>query len=110
MVSWSDRRKYRDASGYCYIDFANSRLVFTKQPSSAQAVEFDYHGAQTALASGESPWFPEEYHDAIYHLMCVDSFVIQQSPKAKSYKSENEEMAETIINNMKYWNSQLIQM
>lgn len=110
VVSWSDRRRYRDESGFAYIDFANSRLYFTKQPSGAYSVEFDYHAQQTALATGDTPWFPEEFHDLIYHMMCADDYVIQQSDKAKSYKSENEKMAKDYMERMVYWNSQLVQI
>jgi len=109
VVSWSDRRQYRDADGYAYIDFANSRLYFTKQPASALSYEFDYHAFPTALAGGDSPWFPSAYHDVIYHGMCIDSFVIQQSDKAKSYKKENEDMYQSYMDQLAYWNAQLIQ-
>ena len=109
VVSWSDRRQYRDADGYAYVDFANSRLYFTLQPASAEAYEFDYHEFPAALAGGESPWFPSQLHDVIYHGMCVDDFVIQQSDKAKSYKNEHEKMYTQYIDDMAYWNAQLIQ-
>ena len=110
VISWSDRRSYRNQSGYCYVDFANSRLYFTKQPASALATEFDYHAQQTALTDNDSPVFPAEYHDAIYHYMVAEDFAIQQSDKAKSYAKENIQMAEAIIDDMKYWNSELVQI
>lgn len=110
VISWSDRRQYRDNEGYAYIDFANSRLYFTKQPTVAEAVEYDYHAQQTALTSGQSPWFPEEFHDMIYHMMTGDDFVIQQSDKAKSYRDENLKIADEYMKRMEYWNSQLVQM
>jgi hypothetical protein len=109
VVSWSDRRQYRDAEGYAYVDFANSRLYFTKQPTSALSYEFDYHAFPTALANGDSPWFPEQFHDVIYHGMCVDSFVMQQSDKAKSYAKENQQMYQEYLDKMAFWNAQLIQ-
>lgn len=109
VVNWSDRRQYRDADGYAYIDFANSRLYFTLQPVSAEAYEFDYIATPTALAGGDSPWFPERFHDVIYHGMCVDSFIIQQSDKAKSYADEHEAKYKEYLDDMAYWNSQLIQ-
>lgn len=109
VVSWSDRRQYRDADGYAYVDFANLRLYMTLQPSSALAYEFDYHSFPTALAGGDSPWFPDQFHDVIYHGMCADSFVIQQSDKAKSYQKENEKMYKEYMDMMAYWNAQLIQ-
>lgn len=110
VVSWSDRRHYRDADGYAYIDFANGRLYFTKQPAVAESVEYDYHAQMPALGNNDSPWFPAEFHDAIYHLMCVDDFIIQQSDKAKSYASDNQKAADKILESMAYWNSQLVQI
>jgi hypothetical protein len=110
VVSWSDRRKYRNSEGYAYIDFPNSRLEFTKQPTVVEAVEFDYHAQQADLTSGDTPWFPVEYHDALFHFMAADDFIIQQSPKAKSYREENLNSAVDILNNAKYWNSQLVQI
>lgn len=107
VVSWSDRRQYRQDSK-AYIDFANSRLYFTKQPTVAESVEFDYHAQQTALTDNDSPWFPEEYHDVLYHMMVSDDFIIQQSDKAKSYKSENDKIAKDYLEQMAWWNSQLV--
>lgn len=110
VVSWSDRRQYRNQNGYCYIDYGNSRLVFTKQPTQTKAIEFDYHKQMPALASGESPWFPAEFHDMLYHYMVSDDFMIQHSDKAKSYQKENWGAAEDIKERMAYWNAQLVQM
>lgn len=109
VVNWSDRRQYRDADGICYIDFANSRLYFAKQPASALAYEFDYHATPVALADGDSPWFPEQFHDVIYHGMCVDSFMIQQSDKAKSYAKEHQQQYQAYMDSMAFWNANLIQ-
>lgn len=110
VVSMGDRRQYRDVDGYCYVDIVNSRLYFTKQPTVAEAYEFDYSYIPTALASGDSPAFPARFHDLLYHMMCVDSFVMQQSDKAKSYAAENKQLAGDIMDQMVYWNAQLIQM
>lgn len=110
VVSWSDRRRYRNSDGYAYIDIANSRLYFTKQPTAAEAVEYDYHAQATALTDSDSPWFPAEYHDWLYHRMVSDDYMIQQSPKAKSYAAENRAAAEEIMQNAKFWNAQLVQI
>lgn len=109
VVSWSDRRQYRNQDGYCYLDIPNSRLYFTLQPTGAWSYEFDYKSFPTALASGDSPAFPSQFHDIIYHGMCSDDFVIQQSDKAKSYKAENEEKFSILKNQMALWNANLIQ-
>ena len=109
VVSWSDRRQYRQ-SNKAFIDFANSRLVFTVQPTVAESVEYDYHAQASVLTDGLSPWFPAEFHDAIYHYMVADDFSIQHSDKAKSYAKENWRDAEDIMADMKYWNAQLVQI
>lgn len=110
VVSWSDRRQYRDVENYAYVDFANSRLYFTKQPTVVEAVEYDYHAQQAALSNSESPWFPAEFHDMLYHFMVSDDFMIQHSDKAKSYASENWAAGNAILERMYYWNAQLVQM
>lgn len=110
VVSWSDRRQYRDNEGYAYIDVGNNRLYFTKQPTVAEAVEYDYHKQMPALSGSEEPWFPAEYHDALYHMMVVDDYMIQQSPKAKTYFNENMAAYGEILNSMKWWNAQLVQI
>lgn len=110
VVSWSDRRQYRNQSGYAYIDIVNGRLYFTEQPTVAEAVEYDYHSSMTALTDNDSPWFPSEFHPVLFHEMVVDDFIIQQSDKAKSYAGENKQLAQKYYGNMEYWNASLIQM
>lgn len=110
VVSWSDRRQYRNSEGYAYIDIGTSRLYFTKTPTVSELVEYDYHKQMTALTDNDSPWFPAEYHDVLYHMMVSDDYVIQQSDKAKSYKSENDKMAKDYMEGLAYWNANLVQI
>jgi len=110
VVSWSDRRQYRTHSNKAYIDFSNSRLYFTVQPTVAEAVEFDYHAQQTALTDSDSPAFPEEFHDILVHMIVADDFAIQASDKAKSYRSDNMKLAQDGLDAMAYWNSNLVQI
>lgn len=109
VVSWSDRRQYRNRDGYCYVDIVNSRLVFALQPTGAWLYEFDYKAYPTALALTDTPAFPSGYHDVIYHGMCVDEFIIQQSDKAKSYLAENQAKFTKWFTDLAYWNANLIQ-
>lgn len=108
VVSWSDRRQYRNNPNYAWIDFANGNLEFGAAVN--DIVEYDYHGQKASLGLEESPWFPAEYHDALYHMMVSDDYMIQQSPKSKSYARENRAAAEDILNRMKFWNAQLTQL
>lgn len=110
VVSWSDRRQYRNQNGYAYIDVANSRLYFTEQPTIAESYEFDYHSAMPKLELADSPWFPAEFHAILFHEMVSDDYIIQQSNKAESYQQENKALAETYYRNMEWYNAHLIQM
>ena len=110
VVSWSDRRQYRDNANVAWVDIPNSRLYFAKQPTAADAVEYDYHRIMPELLTSESAWFPSSYHDIIYHGMCVDDFIIQQSDKAKSYQKEHEKQYQSYMEMLAYWNAGLIQM
>jgi hypothetical protein len=110
VINFSDRRQYRNQSGYAYIDIVNSRLYFTKQPTTANAIEYDYCKVPAALTGSGSPVFPARFHDILYHLMVTDGFIIQQSEKAKSYAGENMERAEQIKQQMAFWNAQLVQI
>lgn len=110
VVSWSDRRQYRESGQHAYIDYPNRRLYFTKQPAGTESVEFDYYSSAESLTNNDSPWFPAEFHDVLYHLMVADDYMIQQSDKAKSYKNENEDAAKEILKQMAIWNSRLVQL
>lgn len=110
VVNYSDRRAYRNKDGFCYIDAVNNRLYFTLQPSSALAVEFDYCHMPEHLDLTEEPLMKEEYRHAIYHGMCVDDFIIQQSEKARSYAAENQMMFKKFMDAMAGYNANLQQI
>ena len=109
VVSFSDRRRYRNRTNVCWIDIAGNQLKFAS-PVSAQAMEFDYHSSMPQLGMSDSPWFPAEFHDIVYHAMCVDDFIINQSEKARSYQDEHQAQYTDYLNRMAYWNAKLIQM
>lgn len=113
LISFSDRRQYRTASGYAYVDLPNDNLVFTVAPASGKAVEFDYIEYPADLTSSSVTtdiWIPERFRMALVHLMASDDFVIQQSEKARSYQRENEQKAKSVIEQLKQGNARLIQM
>jgi len=108
MVNWSDRRQYRNQSGYAYIDAVNSRLYFTLQPTVADSYEFDYMSVPTALAlTSETPTIPARFHDMLYHAMAVDDDIILRYPKAQSYAVENNARYKSYLEDMAWWNAGL---
>lgn len=110
VVSWSDRRQYRDQDGYCYVDIVNLRLYFTKQLSAGLNVEFDYQYMPEDLTISDTPTLPSRFHDIFKYAMAVEDSIIQQSDKAKSYAPENRGKYKEILQNIQYWNSKLTQM
>ena len=89
VIPFSKRREYRDMLGYCYLDIPNSRLVFTKQPTAANAVEFDYVCVAPDLTTTTEPLFKEMFHDTISYWMASKFNPIELTDKAQSYQREN---------------------
>lgn len=110
VINYSDRQFYVNKDGYCYIDIVNMRLVFTKQPTVANAIIYDYSATMPDLADGGTPVFPARFHQALFYAMCVDDSIIQQSDKAKSYQGEYQGKYDSKITDMEYWNAKLIQI
>lgn len=90
VVPFSSRRDYRDQSGFCYIDVPNSRLVFTLQPTSAEAVEFDYIKKADALTSSTEPLVnTDQFGNLIAYGMAAKFNPIEMTDKNASYQKEN---------------------
>lgn len=106
IVNWSDRRQYRNKVGYAYLDISQGKIRFTGTPVST-TYEFDYIKIPTALVAGGTPDIPTRFIDILPFGMAVDDAIIQMSPKAKSYASENEAKYQGILADMAYWNAQL---
>lgn len=108
VVNFSDRRQYRNQTNICWIDMVNSRLYFAVQPTSALSYEFDYMSFPPKLTTTGTPLIPSRFHDIIYHGMCADDYMIQQSDKLRSYQKENELKYQDYLSQMAYWNASLI--
>lgn len=111
VVSYEDRKRYNNKSGYCYVDPVNSTIVFTDSSADGKAYSFDYQTYPATLtATSDTIWIPDRFAPALYHSMCVDDFVIQQSEKARSYRDENLANAQMWINEMRTWDARLRQL
>lgn len=106
VINFADRRDHTNTDGYCYVDFANQRLVFCKQPS-AEAYSYDYIKIPTDIAVGTSPIFSVA-NEVIAYGMAVDNFIMQQFPKAQSYINENQAKYQSALDTLDYYNSNLI--
>lgn len=101
IIPFSSRREHRDQDGYCYIDVPNSRLYFTLQPTSAEAIEYDYLKIPTALALGTEPLFRDAFHKVIAFGMASNFNNIEQSDKATSYQRENKKLYMDVLTDMR---------
>ena len=106
VINFADRRDHKDQDGYCYIDFANQRLVFTKQPI-AEAYSYDYIYIPADLAVGDTPKIPV-CQEIIAYGMAISSYIIQQYPKMQSYQKENQKIYDDLLEEIDYYNSNLI--
>lgn len=104
IINFSDRRQFRNSSGYAYPDLANQRLVFTMPPADT-TYEFDYVAQWTPLELGTSPIFPVDFHPMIAQLMAVDSTIIELFDRAHSYAKENQAEANESMARLCHYNS-----
>lgn len=107
VIPFSNRRAYRDQDGFCYIDIANSRLYFTKQPDSVKTVEFDYIIKAPALTTGTAPIVTtEQFGKLIAYGMAYKFTPIEQSEKDSSYRRENFDQYKAILSDLQLLDAQ----
>ena len=107
VVPFSSRRDYRDQDGICYIDIPNSRLYFTKQPTAAEAIEYDYIKNPADLTGATSPIFPAKYHNVVAYGMAGKFNNIEQTEKDGSYQNENQTEYYKLLSDMRMEDSNI---
>lgn len=110
VVTFDERRNYRNQKGYCYVDVAQNRLYFTKQPDSAESIEYDYTAFPDELTTTADTFvFPQRYWDIFYFGMLLDNDIIQMADKARTYMKDNAAQYQLILQDMKNWNASFYQ-
>lgn len=109
VVNFSDRRRFQNRQGYCWLDLVNRKIVFTQTPTTDTLdCDFDYIYRPPALDTVSSnPVFPQEYWDIIFHGMATDSVIIELFDRTKSYAAENKLGYNSMLSDLAYYNSQL---
>lgn len=107
IVNYSDRYKYLGSTGYCYLDLANSKIVFTGTPVST-TYYMDYIKIPATLTGSSTPVIPTRFQDVLVYGMAAENEIIQLSPKAKSYAPEHLTLYNQYLADMALWNSRLI--
>lgn len=107
VVGFQQRREHRDQDGFCYIDIPNQRLYFTKQPTSAESVEYDYIKVATSLTTSTEPLFRDGFHKIISFGMAVKFNSLELSDKATSYRPENKSEYVDILETMRVEDAQI---
>ena len=107
IVNYSDRYKYLGNTGYCYLDLANNKIVFTGTPVST-TYYMDYIKFPATLTGSSTPVIPTRFQEILVYGMAAENDIIQLSPKAKSYAPENLTLYQQYLADMSLWNSRLI--
>lgn len=98
VIPFSSRRDHRDQDGYCYIDVPNQRLVFTLQPTSVKAVEYDYIKRPAAITVSTAPLITTtKFGDMIAYGMAAKFTPIENGNKMTSYANENQLRFKSIL-------------
>lgn len=103
VIPFSSRRDHRDEDGFCYIDVPNQRLVFTLQPTSVKAVEYDYIKVPARVTVSTSPLFDTSNGNKsllISYGMAARFTPIEQSNKITSYMNENTAMYRSLLSDL----------
>lgn len=105
VINFTDRLKYKNQSGYVYIDLKNKQFVFTDTPTSTD-IYFTYVYKPELLELNDEPIFPDFYHDAIYHGMIQDDMICQLFDKARSYAQENNAKYKSKVDDLTWYDTQ----
>lgn len=108
LVNWSDRRQYTNNNNVCYVDVKNGVLKFPVAPTIGLTLSGDYIYKPSNLTLATSPVFPDDFHPMLYHAMAVDDMIIQLFDKARSYQKENEAKYTSYLQDLAYYNSNLV--
>ena len=106
VVNFSERRQYRNTSGYAYLDMANNKIVFPQTPTET-SYEFDYVKVPAELTLATEPVFPERFHKKFAYDMAVQDSIIQMSDRAATMAGINVAESKKYMDNMAMWNSKL---
>lgn len=90
VIDIAQANNYYNIDWFCYIDIPNSRLVFTKQPTTAQSITYSYKYIPTAILTATSPIFPARFHKMIAFGAAAKFNNIEQTDKNQSYQRENQ--------------------
>mgnify|MGYP007071582987 CR=1 FL=1 len=106
IINYSDRQQYLGSTGYCYLDYGNSKIVFCGTPVST-TYSMDYIKIPATLTAGLTPVIPTRFQDILVYGMAVENEIMQLSPKAKSYAPENLNLYNQYMDDMALWNARL---
>jgi hypothetical protein len=92
VIDFSQRNNFVNGDGYCYVDIPNSRLVFLKQPTTAQTITYDYKKVPDDILIGTSPLFRAGLHNVLAFGAAARFDNLQLTDKASSYQRENQSL------------------
>lgn len=102
QVSKENKHKYKDISGFFYVDHALDKIVFTGLPPTGKTVRLPYQYIPADITDATSPvtGFKAAYHPLIAHKMAMIFYITEQEEKNRSYRPENAAEYTRLLNLM----------
>ena len=109
-VPYKARRKYEDIAGYYYVDYKNSNIVLTSDPSTewvGSVIEQDFTYLPDQLTLSTSPVFIRSFHPLIAFEMARFFWYNEQDEKDRAYDREFMAEYRLMLSEMETWDDRL---
>lgn len=107
VINYSDRRRYNNRGGVCYLDPVQNKIYFTYAPSDTSLYDFDYIIIPPDLSDGgDEPLMPVRFRILIVYLMAMDNDVLQRSSAANSQQVQNNALYQSRLGDMQLWDAE----
>ncbi len=108
QVPYEQYRTYKDASGYFFIDYKNSKFYLTGTQGASATLYFWYIYATADMAAGITPVWPAKFHKLIAFIM-AELYEAGLDSDDLSYKmsAEQKRQKQVLWDSMVRWNARL---
>lgn len=109
VINYSDRRRYNNRGGVCYLDPVQNKIYFPYTPSDTSVYDFDYTIIPADLVNDTDipVWGLKQkrYNCLITYLMAMDNDILQRSSAANSQQAQNNALYQSLLGDMQLWDA-----
>lgn len=109
FVPMKSRLRYKNTSGFAYVDLANSNLIFTADDSSfnGRKIYLPYQYQPTQLIASTSPVFNRAFHMGPVYFSARHFWYNDQQEKDRSFIREMDTEFDRVLSEMIQWDNHL---